>query len=61
MANTKKLRKWFSDKSIQIYFGARSQAEIDEAVTFFESLSPADMDKFKGALAGVAGDAIRGK
>jgi hypothetical protein len=61
MANTSKLRKWFSDKSIRIFFGARSQDEINQVVDLMEGMTPAEVERFKAVLGDVAGDAIRGK
>ena len=55
MANTQGLRKWFSDKSIQIYFGSRTQDEIDYAVEFFNRMTPENVGKFKRGLAEYAG------
>lgn len=44
------LKPHFTAEEIRIYFGARTQAEIDEAARFMESMTSGDRVKFKQAL-----------
>lgn len=44
------LKPYFTDSEIRVYFGARSQAEIDEAAAFVGNMSGGDRERFKDAL-----------
>lgn len=55
------LRKWFSDKDIRIYFGSRTQDEINYAITFFGKLKADDVQKMSNHMAQVAGQRHAGE
>lgn len=44
------LKPYFSEAEIRIYFGARTQNEINEAAAFMRNMSKADCERFKDAL-----------
>ena len=49
------LRQWFTPKDIQIFFGSRTQAEINEAVIFFGEMPTSDVQKMRRYMAQLAG------
>lgn len=61
MANIQPLRKWFSDKSIRVFFGARSQDEINQVVDLMQRMTPDQVERFKRELAALAGESIQGQ
>lgn len=45
------LQTYFTDAEIRIYFGARSQSEINEAAAFMANMTRDERTRFKSMLA----------
>jgi hypothetical protein len=50
MADFTSLKPYFTDKEILMFFGARSQSEVDEAAAFIGRMSEPHRNEFKKAL-----------
>lgn len=54
MADLTPLHRWFTPTEAHRYFGARTQAEVDEAVQFIGGLKPDHRERFKVTLRNLA-------
>lgn len=50
MVNFSSLKPYFTETEIRMFFGARSQSEIDEAADFIGRMSEPHRNEFKKAL-----------